>query len=158
MAFAINFERNNAEWSGIGHRVHGLSSANDFPFNFVHFRGVFPYTLKDSVLDTGINLKERAGVVYAHAETTSDASDESSEGQSIMETVKSLRKTVLDQAAEVRVLKDVLEAIKVQNTVLTQRLKCPDNTDPLFTVQGAKDFTRCTGVITKLCAGIKPTD
>ena len=63
---------------------------------------------------------------------------------------------MLDQAAEVRVLKDVLEVIKVQNSVLT--LKCPDNTDPLFRVQGAKDFTRRTGVKTELCAGIKPTD
>jgi hypothetical protein len=44
MAFVINFERNNAELSGIGHRVYGLSSANDFPLIFfVHFRGVFPY-------------------------------------------------------------------------------------------------------------------
>ena len=33
----------HAELSGIGHRVYGLSSANDFPFIFVHFRGVFPY-------------------------------------------------------------------------------------------------------------------
>ena len=41
--FAINFEWNNAELSGVGHRVYGLSSANDFPFIFVHFRGVFPY-------------------------------------------------------------------------------------------------------------------
>lgn len=110
-------------------------------------------TLKDSVLDAGISLKESAGV-----ENSSDASDESSEGQSITETVKSLRKAMLDQATEVQVLKDVLEAIKVQNSVLTQRLKCPDDPDTLFAVQGAKDFTRRTGVKTKLCAGIKPTD
>lgn len=65
---------------------------------------------------------------------------------------------MLEQAAEVRVLKDVLEAIKVQNSVLTQRLKCPDDPDTFFTVQGAKDFTRRTGVKTKLCAGITEED
>lgn len=80
-------------------------------------------TLKDSVLNAGINLKESAG-------TPSDVLDESSEGQSITETVKSLRKAVLDQAAD---------------------------PDTLFTVQGAKDFTKRTGVKNKLCAGIKPT-
>lgn len=115
-------------------------------------------TLKDSVLDEGIYLKESARVVDAQTETPSDASNESSEGQSITETVKCLRKAVPDQAAEVRVLKDVLEAIKVHNSVLIQRLKCPDDPDTLFTMQGAKDFTRHTRVKTKLCAGIKPTD
>ena len=39
---AINFTLNDAELSGIGHRVYGLASSND-PFIFVHFRGVFPY-------------------------------------------------------------------------------------------------------------------
>ena len=45
MAFAINFTRINAELGSIGHRVYGLSNANDFPWIFVHFRGVFPYIL-----------------------------------------------------------------------------------------------------------------
>jgi len=113
-------------------------------------------TLKDSVLDAGINLKESVELVQT--ETPSDTSDESSEGRSVTEIVTSLRKIVLDQAAEIRVLKDVLEAIKVQNSVLTQRLKCPDDPDTLFTVRGAKDFTRRTGVKTKLCAGLNPID
>lgn len=115
-------------------------------------------TLKDSALDAGIDAKDMAPVVCGPTVTPSDALDESSQGQSITDTVISLRKAVLHQAAEVRALKDLLEAIKVQNTVLTQRLTCPDDPDTLFTMQGANDFTQRTGVKTKLCAGIKPTD
>lgn len=117
-------------------------------------------TLKDSVLDAGcVNLKESSVIIPdTQTEPSYDVSHESSEGQSITETVRFLRKAVLDQAAEVQVLKDVLEAIKVQNSVLTQRLTCPTDPDTLFTMQGAKDFTRRTGVKTKLCAGITPTD
>ena len=63
---------------------------------------------------------------------------------------------MLDQAAEVRALKDVLEAMMVQNSVLTTGLKYPNDADTLFTVQGAKDFTKRTGVKTRLCAGGKP--
>ncbi|KAJ7995073.1 hypothetical protein DPEC_G00256140 [Dallia pectoralis] len=103
-----------------------------------------------------VTLEERSVVVDAPAENTNKAVDDSSE--SIAETVRSLRKAVQDQAAETQVLKNVLEAIKVQNSVLTQRLNCPDDPDVLFTLQGAKDFTRRTGVKTKLCAGTKPTD
>lgn len=115
-------------------------------------------TLKDSALDAGIDAKDSASVVYAPTETASDVLDGSSQCQSITETVISLRKAVLHQAEEMRVLKDVLQAIKVQNNVLTQRLTCPDDPDTLFTMQGANDFTQRTGVKTKLCAGIKPTD
>ena len=67
--------------------------------------------MKDSVLDAGVDAKDN---VYAPTETASDALDESSQGQSITETVISLRKAVLHQAEEVRVLKYVLQAIKVQ--------------------------------------------
>lgn len=115
-------------------------------------------TLKDSALDAGIDSKDTAPVVCGSTVTASDALDESSQGQTMTETVISLRKAVLHQAAEVRALKDLLEAIKVQYTVLTQSLTCPDDPDTLFTMQGANDFTQRTGVKTKLCAGIKPTD
>ncbi|KAE8277998.1 hypothetical protein D5F01_LYC23933 [Larimichthys crocea] len=107
-------------------------------------------TLKDSLLDAGLNLNNDQRESSSHH-------DESSERQTINEAVESLREAVLGQAAEMQALKDVLEAMKVQNGVLTQTLKCPHDPDSLFTVQGAEDFTRRTGVKTKLCAGVKPT-
>ena len=114
-------------------------------------------TLKDSVLDAGLDVDEiSAGVVDTQTETNSDGSKESADV--LTETVKSLATAVLDQAAVVRALKDVIEAMKVQTSVLTQRVKFPNDPDTLFTVQGAEDFTRRTGVKTKLCAGIRPTD
>lgn len=117
-------------------------------------------TLKESVLDAGINLKRNIERLHqSQNETSSEMSgDDNYEERSVMETIKLLRKAMLDQAVEVRVLKDVLEAVKVQNSVLAQRLKCPDDPDTFFMVEGAKDFTRRTRVQTKLCAGIKPTD
>lgn len=114
--------------------------------------------IKDSVLDAGIDLTAGDSVPTAQMETISDALDDSYESRSITETLKSLRVAILDQAAELQVLKDVIEAFKVQNSVLTQRLNCPDEPDTLFTVKGAKDFTRRTGVKTKLCAGVTHTD
>ena len=43
MAFAFSFEWNNVQLSGIVHRVYVSYGANNIPFIFVHFRGVFPY-------------------------------------------------------------------------------------------------------------------
>lgn len=63
-----------------------------------------------------------------------------------------LSKIMSDQLAEIRVLKDMLEAMKVQNHLFTRLLKGPDK-DALFTLRGAEDFSRRTGVETKLCAG-----
>lgn len=63
-----------------------------------------------------------------------------------------LSKMLSDQLAEIRVLKDMLEAVKVQNNLFTRLLKGPDK-DALFTLRGAEDFSRRTGVETKLCAG-----
>ena len=114
--------------------------------------------IKDSVLDAGVDSTAGDNITTAQMETISDASDDSSENLSITETVKSLRVAILDQAAELQVLKDVIEAFKVHNSVLTQRLNCPDEPDTLFTVRGAKDFTRRTGVKTKLCAGVTHED
>ena len=115
-------------------------------------------TIKDSVLDAGVDVLAGDGIAAAQMGTISDASDDSSESPKIMETVKSLRVAILDQAAELQVLKDVIEAFKVHNSVLTQRLTCPDEPDTLFTFKGAKDFTRRTGVTTKLCAGVTHID
>ncbi len=107
--------------------------------------------LKDSVLDAGLEPKEGPA-------TADLQSRDNFKGQMVMEAVASLKKVILQQADELQLLRDVLEAMKVQNSILTQKLKCPGDPDTLFTLQGAKDFTRCTGVTTKLCAGIKPTD
>lgn len=65
---------------------------------------------------------------------------------------EALRKMVADQTAEMRLLKDALEAVKVQNNLFTRLLRGPDE-DALFTLRGAREFSRRTGTGTKLCAG-----
>lgn len=76
----------------------------------------------------------------------------SSGEQTVEPDNNSLSKMLSDQLAEIRVLKDMLEAVKVQNNLFTRLLKGPDK-DALFTLRGAKDFSRRTGTETKLCAG-----
>lgn len=104
-------------------------------------------SLKDHVLDAGAKRGVEDGEL-----------GESSPCQTLAETVQSLKKVVLDQATEVRVLRDVLEAIRIQNDLFTRMLGRPCDGDALFTFQGAKEFTKRTGVKTKLCAGVIPTD
>nr|BBA49208.1 capsid maturation protease [Oryzias latipes] len=75
------------------------------------------------------------------------------EGESSEDGIEAVRRLAIKQADELRALEDVLKAIKVQNGVLAQRLKWPQDPDTLFTMRGAKDFTERTGVSNRLCAG-----
>lgn len=111
-------------------------------------------TLKDSHLDAGATNDS----VHGTSENlTNPAGVSCPDSESIYDTVRFLRKAVTEQVTQVQLLKDLLTAITVQNSVLTQRLESPDDPDTLFTVRGAKDFTKRTGVKTKLCAGL-PTE
>lgn len=74
-----------------------------------------------------------------------------------VQDVQSLHKMLTDQMTEIRILKDMLEAVKVQNNLFTRLLKGPDE-DALFTLQGAREFSRRTGTETRLCAGDNTTD
>lgn len=100
--------------------------------------------VKNRTLDAGATAADDNCV------TPSPVSREQASGE--RGNANSMTKMLSDQLAEIRVLKDMLEAVKVQNNLFTRLLKGPDQ-DALFTLRGAKDFSRRTGVETKLCAG-----
>lgn len=77
---------------------------------------------------------------------------------SISGLVRSFETIIRDQATEMTVLKDVLDALKIQNGLFTRLVANPNDEDIRFTLQGAKDFTKRTGVKTQLSAGIESTD
>ncbi|KAL3997042.1 hypothetical protein ACER0C_009698 [Sarotherodon galilaeus] len=101
-------------------------------------------SVKDATLDAG---EKPLGV-----STPCDPEPLSSAERVGRQDTEALRKMVADQTAEMRLLKDALEAVKVQNNLFTRLLKGQDE-DALFTLRGAKEFSRRTGTETKLCAG-----
>ncbi|KAL4009148.1 hypothetical protein ACER0C_003000 [Sarotherodon galilaeus] len=101
-------------------------------------------SVKDATLDAG---EKRLG------SSTPCAPEPLSSAERVgHQDTEALRKMVADLKAEMRLLKDALEAVKVQNNLFTRLLKGPDE-DALLTLRGAREFSRRTGTETKLCTG-----
>lgn len=86
-------------------------------------------------------------------ESSGDQEDTHQQEPHDTETVQKV--AVNKQVSEIQMLKDMLEYTQVENYVMRQKLKHPNDPDTLFTMRGAKDFSTRTGVDTQLCAGVK---